>query len=370
MTIALYTITEVLSLGFFGLGSFYKRKRFVRYLCLAISFIIPCCVIIFRDLTVGTDYVTYYNAILRISDNNPNPYDEDWLGLGFRLLIHFFSLWGIPSNIIPFVVIGFISIATLSIIFFVIWRYSSHATWGLYLFYCSCLYFQMMNQFRQMFAISLIFLAFTYGLNAYRKSIPLIILAALFHSSAWIMLPCIFIVRMQFTKRIIAIYCFATLMLALSYPFIEILLSDTVYGERYFGRDDLDVSLSMNSIFNLAFRVLLLLFCFKMRKKITSSIDFQSNSAFYNMLYHMTFLCLLTQVLTVFGSYLFGRVTTYFFIFYTLLLPPTFFARSDILPATNKLFFKYCAIIICLSYQFVYYLTNGEPSGYTAYQFV
>lgn len=370
MTIALYGITEIISLIFLNIGSLYKHKKTIKFLCFTFSFLIPCSVVVFRDLTVGTDYITYYNAIFRISSNNPNPYDEDWLGFGFKLLIYFFSLWGIPNNVIPFFVVGFINILTLGIIFFVIWKYSSSATWGLFLFYCSCLYFQTMNQFRQMFAISLVFLAFTYGLNSYYKSIPLIILAALFHSSAWIMLPCIFICKIKFTKYIISAYCFISFISILLFPIIESILSNTIYGERYFGRENLDVSFSMSSVLNLAVRIILLIFCLSQSKRLVPDDDSHSTSVFYNMLYHMAFLCLLTQVLTVFGSYLFGRVTTYFFVFYTLLLPSAFSTYRKKFQFSEKLFLQYCMIILCLSYQLIYYLTNGEPSGYTTYQLI
>ena len=86
-------------------------------------------------------------------------------------------------------------------------------------------------------------------------------------------------------------------------------------------------------------------------------------------LYNAAWICTITQIFTL-QSYVFGRVTTYFFVPYIILLP-------EVLKTYEKIFGKYglfAKILFFISfaiYHYVYYMLGGATgSGYDEYNFI
>jgi hypothetical protein len=331
------------------------------FLSVAILFVI----VAFRNIDVGTDYLTYYRAINRVQTGTAYATDYEWLSVGFIGLIKLVAFLGIPSNYVPFVVCWIITALTLFFFYKAFIELSNYSTYSLFIFLSFCLYFQMMNQFRQMLAIAITLYAFKYINSSWFKYGLLIIVAGMFHSSALIMLPFYFIVKVKISRKIIILYFSVCIVVILFFSKFTGLLMKISYGATYLNWSTYNGTFTVSSLFNLLVRIILLIISLN----VYNILKVQ-NEKKYQAIYHMIIVCTILQFFTVM-SYIFGRMTTYFFVYYILLLPEVIDLYRLKISKNSKRIYDVLIYTLLFIYQIVYYFGQGaEAGGYAKYSLI
>lgn len=352
-------LIEISALAFFYYGT---RKNKIISVYIVLSFILLLSLIVFRDLSVGIDYENYYYAVLRVANNNMLDYDYTWLSKGFRTFIKIIAFAGFPESVLPFIVIGIISFCTLLLFYYSFIKFSTFPTFSLFIFFCFCLYFQMMNQFRQMFAIALVLFSYKFIGKSFWKYFLTIVLAALFHGTALIMLPMYFVCKLDINRNIILGYFFVGTAGVTMYPVIVRLIRYTSYS-KYLEWEEFDVSHTSTAIINFIVRIIILVLCLKVRKRV---VDKKPQT---NVLYHMVIACTIVQVFAIISA-LFTRVTTYFYVFYIILLPDVAEEYKFYFTKESRRAFRVLVWMLFLLYQVIYYIVQSKGSGYASYKFI
>lgn len=359
MTVLLYSCVEIISLSLFYIGDKYESiKSYTRIIAFAIMFLI----IGFRDITVGIDYRNYSSVILSVAGGDPPEYFKNWLSIGFIYIIKFFQLFGIPQNILPTVVIAFIGFLTLVFYYKSFDELSVNSTVSLYLFFCFCLYFQLMNQFRQMLAVAIVLYSFKYIDKSFFKYCVWILIAASIHKSAIIMLPIYFIVKLKLSKRTLIGYAILGGSMIVFYPFLRSLIQYTSYS-GYLGWTQYDIGATTTSVLNLVVRIAMLFGCLPFMNQLIK--ENSKNRA----LYHLVLICTVLQILVI-NVNLFGRITTYFFVFYILLIPQILNQIKNKVTVQSRIIVNFIFVFIFLIYQVVYYISQSATMGYSVYKFL
>ncbi|NQP34740.1 EpsG family protein [Streptococcus suis] len=365
-TALLYILTESVSIFFLKLSEIVKKNetsprhinnpnsRMTKYIFIFFSFIPLLLLLGFRGISVGVDTYRYSNVFYRIVTDTLSRSDQDWLGNGFIILgkiVNF--LFGNNFVALNFIVAFF----TLFFIYGAILKLSENPSLSLFLFFSFCLFYQSMNQSRQMLSISIIFYSFTYLID--RKIIGymlLVLLAASIHNSAVIMIPFYFIANLKINKKIIAIYIISALLILLFSNRIIQLIASTSYGVIYSSTDYFQSSSS--SFFNLFVRIVMLIGILIFYKKLINT------SERYSLLINLIIWCTLFQIITL-QVYIFARITTYFFVAYILLIP----AVISLFKFNYKTkFIASLVVILGFSlYHYIYYVNTAVDSGYNNY---
>lgn len=361
MTLLFYITIEAISCLFFWMGQNLKK---IKYLFHSLSFLILFLVVVLRSISVGTDYLNYIYAINRVATNTMLPTDKNWLGLGFReLIIIIAKIFPTSINSIYFSigVIGLITFLTL-LFFFLSFNNNGNEVFELYLFLCFCLYFQLMNQFRQMFAISIVFFSYRYIGKSFIKYMLLIVLAALFHGTAIIMLPMYFLYKIKLNRKTFLFYGLISILVLVFSPFIKSLIQYTSYS-NYLGWTEFDTAGVTSTVLNLIVRISLMVICLIFSKNIIKN----DNRKIF--LYHMIIICSIVQMLTI-TSYLFTRITTYFFVFYISLIPDVVNEMDGKFTKDSVWIERTFIYIFFFVYQIVYYLAQSNAAGYSVYKLI
>ncbi len=336
---------------FFVLSKKIRIKK--TWVFLGLSFLPLFLLLALRGASVGADYSVYERAYVGIREGTLTEQQNSWLGAGFKVVVSVFSSFlGLDYRVF-LIVIGFL---TLLFLFRAIWLEGDNPALSLATFLAACLFYQMFNQFRQMLAIVLAFysIRFINTRNIWKFGLTILVAASM-HVSALIFLPMYFVGRIKITRPVLFVYAALSVFALFGYDLIAQILSGTYYGEIYFG-SGYDVAARTSVIINTFFRIALLAVCLPFYEQM-DQID-QKN----RVLYHMLILCVIAQFLTL-RSYVFGRVSTYFFMSYILLVPNII----TNLFAKNKLILTVFAIFL-LSYHTVYFFSNNAvESGYREY---
>lgn len=355
MTILLYFFIESFSMILMYWSEKFKSSFFIIILLLFLSFFI-CA----RDLSVGADYINYYEAMLRYASDNLTSDDEGWFSIGFRCLIFITSIF-FESEKVPFIVTIFIAFFSLYFFIKAIRNFSINPVLSLFIFFCFCFYFQMMNQFRQMFAISVGFYSIQFINKSLAKYIIFILFATSFHTTAIVLLPMYWIAKITITKKIIFFYF---IVIVLSYFFsssFKSLILLTSYS-KYINWSEFDVGMTLISFFNTVIRIIMLLLSLFFLPKI---FRFKANNTF---LLHYAFICTIIQMIAL-NANLFTRITTYFYVSYLFIIPLVLSSSKQI----NLKNFRLICIILFLTlllYQIVYFCIQSKGSGYDHYQLI
>ena len=178
--------------------------------------------------------------------------------------------------------------------------------------------------------------------------------------SILVFLPMYILANKSLDGRIIIRFIITGVLLFLSFPIILKLVLITPYGTAYSGTW-LDISLSLSSIQNLAFRLLILTGCLILAKK--TIFKYPEMKYYYNIVIY----CTLIQILAVQSS-LFGRLTTVFFIGYIILIPAVL--RANFKAQLYRISIS-SIVVLMLIYQYVYFnSSNGAiAGGYSVYEF-
>ena len=141
-------------------------------------------------------------------------------------------------------------------------------------------------------------------------------------------------------------YVIATIALFFSLPVIFYLISFTTYV-GYIG--SIYDNVQATSFYNLLVRVILLLISLYFYKPLKERMNI-------DLYYHMIIICTIIQLLTI-RSALFGRLTTYFFYAYFILLP--YIVQNGFKTKKNKIITIVVMGIGFTLYHYVYYTLGG-----------
>jgi len=324
-----------------------KKSLFV-----VLSFIPLFLLIALRDISVGTDYQSYVNAYYKILEGTLS--SSNWLGIGYIFICKLLSFIAGYNYIIVFSFFGFI---TLFFVYKSILRNSKIPWLSLYLFLSTCLYYQTFNQFRQMLACTIVLYSIKYMEKKNLKMFIIIILiAASIHNSALVMLPFYFISKLEINKKTIFMYVIISLLMMFGFNIIERFILYTNYD--VYLNTNFNIERNLSSIINMFVRMILLIGCLLFSKRLIK----QDPESKY--LYNLVIVCTIFQLLTI-KSYLFARITTYFFIFYILLIPNIVYVFLK----KNKILAMGVILIIFAIYHYVYFNSAvALSSGYTVYK--
>ncbi|WP_074563494.1 EpsG family protein [Streptococcus equinus] len=350
-TFILYVSCELISLIFMYLG--IKGKKYNKAF-LVISSLFLILIVGFRSLDTGTDTYRYAEALNRYVAGYVTQSDKIWLGKGYFFIFYIIKYLFGSSYVIFNLLIAFL---TIYFLYRVILKESQDPLLSLFLFFATCLFLQMLNQSRQLLAIVLVLYSYSFVKEKKLiKYVLVITIAGLIHSSALIMLPFYYLGNLKINKKTILSYMLVVLLILFGFPFIERMMSYTTYGQVYVVNNYMTESQS-SSFLNLAVRFLLLLFILFLKEKD----ELKNNSYFFNM----AIWTLLTQLITT-KIYIFGRITTYFFVYYLLSIP---YVLEGLKNRNNKLFYYFVTVLIFTAYYIVYYKKVSISSGYSIYNF-
>lgn len=362
-TIIIYLVFEICSLFFLSLAKKHRTNKKTERGKIKLSTIyiilslIPLLVLIgFRNISVGVDTQSYVQAFGRIINNTLTTADKNWLGIGYTAICKLIG-FVIGNNYICLnMIIGFL---TLFFFYKAIWNNSDIPTLSLYIFISMCLFYQTLNQSRQMLAIAIVFYSIQYIKTKNIKGfIFFVLLATTIHSSAIVFLPFYYLCRLNINKKNMCIYIGISFF---CYFFFDILLSfinQTTYGQIYQNTSYYTESLS--SILNLGVRVIMLILVLIFSKKTIN--EDENNKIFYNLVIWCTIIQLLTTKI-----YIFGRITTYFFTSYILLIPNII--NSIAKDRKNRELYIAIVLLGFALYHLIYFQNTAINSGYDTYKF-
>ena len=370
-TVFFYLIVEIISLWFVYLAkkarknipsrsnNYYSLKNGIY---IAISFVTLFLVAALRE-HVGTDYSTYVDIYSKVIDNNFSPGERTWLKQSPLFYILCIALSKITKDY--HLMFGIVSFVTIYFVYRAIIRSSSDCLISLYLYFCFCLYFQSFNQIRQMAAVSISLYAITWLAEKKReKFIFWIFVAAGFHMSALIVLSLLVVWKWKISTKNMAFYAMGGIVLFFGFPWLLDNFSTISYIRIY--RDSVfATSFTRTSVLNLMVRIAMYMVSFWMLRPYAKKRMQQT------VLLNTVAICTLFQVCAVRFS-IFGRITTYFFVAYLLLIPDVFRSAQRKFTAQNPKIGRSFLVILCFLYQLTYYFSSACASGggYLNYYFI
>lgn len=322
-----------------------KQKKFLFICFLQMSLIIGL------RQNVGADYESYQKIYEYLNNVFLYKYSYYPVEKGYEFINILCGKLGIPYWGVNMI----IAILTNIFIVLAIKQFNVNALLAVYLYISFFLFYHSMNQTRQGLAMAIGLYALAQLSNGRNiRFVILVILASLFHLSALLYLVLLLLSKIIINKKIVFFYIMGAIAALLGYNFIVSVLLYTKYG-LYFG-SYYDKQASVSTIFNLIIRIILLIFVLLYFSKIKDSVE-------KNILYHMSFLCTLFQMLTVVSS-TFGRITTLFFLGYIILIPRIAYSIKQ-----NRwlLFQCYCGATL---YQIIYYMNMKASVLVNDYRFI
>lgn len=371
-TLIFYYVIAFISVIFMQLASEYKRKKQKEDISISqsnnkticcvmfftISLIIPFFVLAFRNINVGTDYKLYIDLYSRFLHNQTYKSDIQWIGIGYATLIKIFC-FVFGKNYLYF--FGFIGFFTLICFWKTIYDESEKPWLSLFLLFMFFFYCQMFNQSRQLFAIGITFYAFKFIKKRQLKNyIIAILLATSIHNSAIVMLPFYWIGTIDIPKKKNYIYVFLIIATYFSYSIIEPILLKTNYGITYLANSYWNI-VNKSSIYNTIIRIIMFTVCFFI------SGEKKHSDKSTRILVNLCYFCILFQILTL-KSYVFGRITTYFFVYFILLIPNII--KKIKITKQQALIIYFIIILVGILYFYIYFEINAEESGVAIYKFL
>lgn len=356
-TIIIYLVATLIACISMHFATKNADSKKISKFALIISFLTLFLLIILRRSDVGTDYQVYARVYERIINGIATATDLQWLGTTF---VAFCQLVGFIANEKFIILISIIGFLTMFFIYKGTLQNSRIPWLSIFLFITTCLYYQTFNQFRQMLAIAIVLYSIKYMKEQkFIKFALTIALATVFHETALIMIPVYFLAKLKINWKTLLFYTSAIIVAFLGQNIIMNILSHTSYNGYI--NSYRDVEFGMATILNTILRSAMLITTIIFAKK---TIAQDANNKY---LYHMVIICTALQFMTL-SSGLFSRLTTYFFIFYILLIPEIITAVFQ-KPKT-----KFAIILIILigftCYNFAYFNTKTAiDSGYTNYYF-
>lgn len=212
---SIYLVNILLIIMWGMLASFTSRPTLKRWL-FAIVFLQFVAIFSLRDITVGTDtpgYIVGWNLasentlIGLITGDYIRVHGNEW---GFLVLNKLISLFASDQQVYFFIM----SIIIFAPLFFTVYRYSDAPFLSILLYVTLGFFNLSLTMLRQSIALSIALIAFHYLVQ--RKTTRFLLMgliACLFHQSALVFLPAVFIKEFRFTSGSIVLYIAAFLFL-------------------------------------------------------------------------------------------------------------------------------------------------------------
>ncbi len=304
----------------------------------------------------GVDTYTYYTIFAQIHHyRNPLAIPNRDMELLYCGLCWIIGHLGLSFAFVNFVM------AALTMIFLskAIYRMSRNVFFSIFLFVAFSLFQQMMGQYRQILALAIFLYALSLWIEGKKTETWIyLLLASGFHISVWSVIPLFFMANVKLTKRTVFLYFLAAAIALLSMNAIYSLLLHTPYA-NYVG-SIYDVIGQRSTILNLLVRLALLIFVgyfYQTISKKREDID---------VFYHMALCCTALQILTTRSS-LFGRITTYYFSAYLVLIPEI--VVKGYKKVENRQILSLFLLVMFLLWYYVYFHANLESTHYESYLF-
>lgn len=205
---------------------------------LFISFIILFILAAFREVSVGTDTQGYEELFYRLKRGIPIRQEIGWQYLN-KIVIYFgggFEYVLIVSSLL-----------VLLPVFFVSKNYSDNPMLSIFLYFAFYIYLQSFNITRQTIAVSIVLIAYTFLLkNQYWRYCLIIGVASLFHITALLCLPLVFIDRVPDKKFIFLALIGGSLLFGVVFSNFILINSASLFGyENYLERFDSGVGVGV-----------------------------------------------------------------------------------------------------------------------------
>lgn len=290
-------------LYFFLLAGIFLKRNKQRF-HLIFSFFLLFFLAAFRDTSVGTDTSTYEEIFNRVSVGGQIVQETGWFYFN-KIVVYFGGdfRW----------LLVFSSLLVIFPIYRISKRYSFNPCLSIFLFYTLYFYLQSFNIMRQIIAVSvlLLFIPFLFK-KKYIHFVVGVALASLFHTTALLAVPFVFINRLKISRKLMCVFVFISLVFGVSFSSLVIdkiadLLGYVHYLEVHDENSETGLFMIITNIFAMFFI-------------ITSSKD--------SHLLKLFFLYILLYNLTVGVPYAY-RLTFVFSIVQILFLP--YYIKNNIL---------------------------------------
>lgn len=369
-TLFFYCIFEIISLMFIYAAQTKRNKYLInnnkknisikstsnltikRYNIIFFLSMVPIIILIgLRNISVGYDTSAYVEVFFRVLSDSLRVSDSEWLSVGYIFLCKIIGFFSNDSY-----VLYNLTFATLTVYFLYksIWENSKNPVFSIFILFSTCLVYQAFNQSRQMLAISMMLYAWKYiEKKQIKKYLLMCLLAFSIHKSALVMLPFYWISKIKINKKTLIKYTISSTFIFAFFGTIKKVLLMTYYGKTYLDRGFF--SSQTSTVFNLIFRLGLLFACLYYSKYIKEDEKKELNG-----LFNMSIWCIMFQLLTL-KIYIFGRITTYFYIFYVLLIPNIY---AKISSKKKKTVFLVMNIFLFVIFHICYFFLVSASSGY------
>ncbi|EIM05716.1 polysaccharide polymerase [Planococcus antarcticus DSM 14505] len=266
-----------------------------------------------------------------------------------------------------FAITGFF-IVTSFLVF--IYKYSPNVYLSVMIFFTIGGYFTSHNITRQYIAVAICLYAFSYLISRNPiKYFSLIFIAITFHTSAVVMIPLYFLVKIRINLKIVLLYFILITFGAFLYDFLAPLIHSLIYSDSYievgYGTEGASIYNILLPLFLLTF----LLYIYYIKKEslyseIPFDIALSKRNFLINTLLHMGFLSFLIMILSVTNMLILSRLSNYFMISYLIIIPMAINYSSKKL----KPLFYFVVIVILVTYFLVSnYLGKLTPDIYVPF---
>ena len=238
----------------------YIKNKILKVIFSILIILIPSIIGGFRDLTIGTDVLVYGEKYFKYANSYQNilnyitSYDID---IGYLAINFLVSRFTNDVHIFLFV----LQLIVNTLVFITLYKYKERVPlWLSMLCYLTLYYCRTFNLIRQSMALAIVF----WGIKKKKKKefikyFIVVLLASLFHPSAWIALL-LYIINILLNSKNERIYSFiivsSALFVVLAFPILmKVLNSLNILPERYYNyltiyaRDEMNVNLIENKAF-------------------------------------------------------------------------------------------------------------------------
>lgn len=261
----------------------------------------------------------------------------------------------------PRVFIEIVSFITIVPILYFYFNYSGDLKFAFLLFVLSGCWEHSLNGLRQYLACAIMLMALSL---LYKRKwylyIPIVILAAQIHTSAYIFIVVYFIANKpawgKFTKIMLAIGLFLLVTYPVTGSFMNnLFVENTDYGEKY---NTSEFNYSIN-IFRVAVMSVPIMVSFLNRKNMIGKYKY------YDIVFNMSLLCAMCTLIGLFSA-VYARLNLYFELFNVILLV---WNIDDMIKQERYKWIKY-ACIVCFATYFIYQMVfTYNLSWYERYMF-
>lgn len=372
MAIYLVMFISCMIISFLAEKSFSNNKKKLGIFFSLLAILIPSIIAGCRSTEVGTDLKVY--GVYSFNKAQGYSLTTFISKLEFDSLLYNVINFTIAKTAANFNLFLFvIQLINCTLIYLAIYKKKKIPIWLSYFIYLTTLYFRQLNLLRQGLALSCTIYAFTKLETSSKKEyIYWIIIAALFHPTAFLALPIYYLyeyckdnsTKSKDNKKIILAITYIVLIISFVFfkKILNLILATGILPEKYtieyfsrFTRSSIELD-NLGTFFKLFWCiVVLLLSC---RKKLTKKIKD------YNFLMHITLIDFILWNLNIFIVYI-DRISFYYGYIYAFFLIPNLgivFKKDKF----NQLIIKIIIIILFLFYWYIrfVYQNAGNVTPY------